>query len=255
MAIVRIALIVAAAIAIFAACIRQPVVTSLPFEANVRADAAALRRHVVALTAAPHSADHPEGLDTAASYIERHFRAATSRVELQTFRARKRDYRNVLAHFGPATGPLTIVGAHYDAFGALPGADDNASGTAGVIELARLLALHPPKTRVVLVAYANEEPPFFGSEQMGSAIHANSLGQTDDAVMICLEMIGYYTETQTWPNSTFALLYPDRGDFIAVAGRWSDRALTRRVKRALHGAGMRVGPATQTPQATTTQAA
>ncbi len=92
---------------------------------------------------------------------------------------------------------------------------------------------------MVVVAYANEEPPFFGSDQMGSAIHASSLAGKAIARMICLEMIGCYTPRQPWPNATFAALYPSRGDFIAVGGGWKDRVLTRHVKRAMHGAGMR----------------
>jgi hypothetical protein len=231
----RILVPVAAAMLVFAAAVRQPVLRGLPYTAADRSDPATLRAHVVALTRVPHSADHPEGLNASAAYIERHFRAASARVELQNFHARKRDYRNVIARFGPETGALLVVGAHYDAFSSLPGADDNASGTAGLLELARLLGRNPPKTPVALVAYANEEPPFFGSEQMGSAVHASSVESVTG--MICLEMIGYYTEEQTWPNSTFALLYPDRGDFIAVGGGWADRALTRHVKRAIKGAG------------------
>jgi Peptidase family M28 len=87
------------------------------------------------------------------------------------------------------------------------------------------------------VAYANEEPPWFGSPGMGSAVHARSLKGQDVRGMICLEMIGYFTETQPAPNALFRLLYPQRGDFIAVAGRWTDRALTRHVKRAILGTG------------------
>ncbi|HEY0156251.1 MAG TPA: M28 family peptidase [Thermoanaerobaculia bacterium] len=235
MRLLRILVPVAAAVLAFAAAIRQPVLRGIPYSANDRSDPATLRAHVVALTSVPHGADHPEGLNASAAYIERHFRAATNRVELQEFHARKRDYRNVLARFGPDAGPLLVVGAHYDAFSSLPGADDNASGTAGLLELARLLGRNPPPRPVVLVAYTNEEPPFFASEQMGSAVHANSVENV--AGMICLEMIGYYTEKQPWPNNTFALLYPDRGDFIAVGGGWADRKLTRHVKRAIKGAG------------------
>src|SRR5207247_5603564 len=108
---------------------------------------------------------------------------------------RGRTYRNVIASFGTDDRPLLIVGAHYDAFAArryLPGADDNASGTAGLLELARLLGARRPTGPVQLVAFANEEPPFFGSQQMGSAVHAESLAseQRPVAGMICLEMIG-----------------------------------------------------------------
>jgi Zn-dependent M28 family amino/carboxypeptidase len=147
-------------------------------------------------------------------------------------------YRNVIASLGPATGPLLVVGAHYDSFGDFgpnPGADDNASGTAGLLELARLLHGRSLRQRVELVAYANEEPPWFGSPWMGSTVHARSLRGQDVRGMICLEMIGYFTETQPAPSWLFRLLYPDRGDFVVVAGRWADRDLTRRVKQAIRG--------------------
>jgi hypothetical protein len=236
MRLLRILLPVLAAVLLFASATRQPVLRGIPYTSADRSDPATLRAHVEALTRVPHSADHPEGLRVSTDYIERHFRAATPRVELQDFHARRREYRNVIARFGPESGPLLVVGAHYDAFSALPGADDNASGTAGLLELARLLNRNPPKTPVVLVAYANEEPPFFASEQMGSAVHARSVEKEQVAGMISLEMIGFYAEKQTWPNSTFAMLYPDRGDFIGVGGGWRDRHLARHVKRAIMGA-------------------
>jgi Zn-dependent M28 family amino/carboxypeptidase len=83
-------------------------------------------------------------------------------------------------------------------FGANPGADDNASGGAGLLELARMLGQRPSPSEIELVAYANEEPPFFGTQHMGSAVHARSLrpaGREPEA-MICLEMIGYFTPDQ-----------------------------------------------------------
>lgn len=242
--ILRIVLAVLTAVLLFAGIVRQPALTALPFRGTTRADARALREHVVFLTtaAAPRGAAYEENLDTAATYIEQFFRRSGARVAVQEFIARKRSYRNVIARFGPEDGSVMIVGAHYDAFsdtGHLPGADDNASGTAGLLELARLLGRSPPSSPVMLVAYSTEEPPFFGSEQMGSAIHAASLARERAVVagMICLEMIGYYAEKQPWPNATFALLYPSRGDFIAVGGGWADRKLARRVKRAIRGAG------------------
>ncbi len=229
----------------FAVAFRQPVLSSLPFESRVRTEPAALQKHVAFLTTVvrPRSASRPDNLERAATYIGEHFRRSTERTYFQTFEARGRRYSNVVAHFGPtsAESPL-IVGAHYDAFGDtgdLPGADDNASGTAGLLELARLLSSAEPKRPVVLVAFANEEPPFFGSEQMGSAVHAESLHAAGRSVraMICLEMIGYYSSDQSWPNALFALLYPGAGDFIAVTGGWTDRHIARTVKRAVAGAG------------------
>jgi hypothetical protein len=225
-----------------AAAITQPTFGAFPPPGGPAADPDRLRRHVEFLTvqAAPRDSDHPESLDRAAAYIREGFARTRARVRDQVFQVRGRTYRNVIASFGPATGPLLVVGAHYDTFGDFglnPGADDNASGTAGLLEIARLLDGRALPVRVELVAYANEEPPWFGSPWMGSAVHARSLKGQDVRGMICLEMIGYFTERQPAPNLLFRLLYPERGNFIAVAGRWSDRALTRHVKRAIRGSG------------------
>lgn len=137
---------------------------------------------------------------------------------------------------------MLVIGAHYDAFGdtgELPGADDNASGTAGLLELARLRGSHRLNQPVTLVAFANEEPPFFGSDEMGSAVHAASIATTGRAVsgMISLEMIGFFSSDQSWPNALFSVIYPDEGNFIGVVGGWSDRHLTKAVKRAIAGSG------------------
>ncbi|HEX2833445.1 MAG TPA: M28 family peptidase [Thermoanaerobaculia bacterium] len=240
--IVRIALMLGVAIVIAVALVRQPVWSGRPYDVRTRSDPRTLHRHVVLLTHVPRCADQPRELDRAAAYIQQMFRASGGRVSSQEFAARGRQYRNVMVAFGPAPTkeqPLMIVGAHYDVFcngAALPGADDNASGTAGLLELARLLGAHPPTRPLLLVAYTTEEPPFFASAQMGSAVHAESLKDTPVAGMICLEMIGYYAEEQRWPNVTFAALYPSRGDFIAVGGGWNDRHLARDVKRGLLGA-------------------
>ncbi len=242
---IRILLATAAALALLlglaAVAITQPTFGVRISRSGAKADPGRLRRDVQRLTdLAPRDSDHPERLDTAAAYLRLRFAQTSARVFDQTFLIRGRTYRNVVADFGPTAGPLLVVGAHYDSFGDFgpnPGADDNASGAAGLLELARLLASRPPSTRVELVAYANEEPPWFGSSAMGSAVHARSLhGQTVRG-MICLEMIGYFTAKQPSPNLLFRLLYPSRGNFIAVVGRWPDRALTREVKRAIQSTG------------------
>lgn len=226
--------------------LRQPVLTSTPFRGSRRADAATLAKHVRYLTTevAPRSASEPENLERAAAYIAQHFHGATARTHLQTFEVRGGRYTNVIAEFGPTSSaePVLIIGAHYDTFtetGALPGADDNASGTAGLLELARLLGAHEVRRPVQLVAYANEEPPFFGSDDMGSAVHAQSIASSGKPVagMICLEMIGYFSAGQSWPNALFRWIYPSTGDFIGVAGGWQDRQLARMVKKGIAGAG------------------
>jgi Peptidase family M28 len=229
-----------------AAFFRQPALAGLPYLGEARAAPERLRADVRFLTVdvRPRSAERTDNLDRAASYIATEFRKAGGRVRNQAFRARKREYHNVIADFGPddSNRMLLVVGAHYDAFsstGDLPGADDNASGTAGLLEIARLFRTHAPDGPVELVAFANEEPPFFGSEEMGSAVHAQSLaaGHRPVAGMICLEMIGLFHGQQVWPAWILSLIYPHRADFVAVSGGWPDRSLTRIVKRAVEGAG------------------
>lgn len=233
---IAVAVITAFGLAVLAFVLRQPALTALPFIGTGRADPRLLRDHVTFL------AEDRNNVQRAADYIESQFLAAGGVTSVQTFVARRQQYSNVITRFGPTDSklPLLIVGAHYDAFGdGLPGADDNASGTAGLLELARLLGKQKIASPVMLVAYSAEEPPFFGSEQMGSAIHARSLAAERWAVsgMICLEMIGYYADEQSWPSALFALIYPRKGDFIGVAGGWKDRKLARFTKRAIAGAG------------------
>ena len=246
-----IAIVILAAIGLLALgiMVRQPTLTALPFRGSARADPHLLRRHVQFLTtrALPRDASHPKSLERSAAYIAIHFRAAGGDTSLQRFDARRGSYVNVVARFGPtnSTAPLLVIGAHYDAFGEhapLPAADDNASGTAGLLELARLLGRDRPRQPVLLVAFSTEEPPFFGSDEMGSAVHAQSLADAGTRVrgMISLEMIGYFADEQSWPNPLFEAIYPNRGDFIGVAGGWQDRALARHVKRAIDGAGIPV---------------
>jgi hypothetical protein len=240
------AVVIGLGVAVLAIALRQPTLTSLSFKGTRRADPERLRHHVTFLTdnVRPRDASHPENLDRAARYIETQFRAANGVTSVQTFSARGSQYSNVIARWGPSDPslPIFVIGAHYDAFSAnddLPGADDNASGTAGLLELARLLGEHEVTSPVLLVAYTTEEPPFFGSEEMGSAVHAKSLSTEGRQVrgMISLEMIGYYSNAQSWPNALFELLYPSTGNFIGVVGGWSDRTLARFAKRAINGAG------------------
>ena len=226
--------------------LRQPTITATPYHGSTRSDPAALERHIRFLTTdvLPRSAAHPENLERTADYIERELTSSGARTSRQRFRARGCEYSNVIAEFGPRDkrAPILVIGAHYDSFsdtGVLPGADDNASGTAGLLEIGRLLGATGSQRAVTLVAFANEEPPFFGSDEMGSAVHAQSLVDEARTVegMISLEMIGYFSEAQSWPNTLFALVYPTQGDFIGVAGGWDDRHLAKSVKRAIAGAG------------------
>jgi Zn-dependent M28 family amino/carboxypeptidase len=227
--------------------LRQPNAGSPQHLGAARADPARLERAVRQLTSSyrPRDADHPENLEAAAAWIEEQLRASGARVDSQTYSARGAVVRNVVARLGPTVGPRIVVGAHYDAFalfGDFPGADDNASGTAGVIELAHLLAGERLAQPVELVAYTLEEPPWFGSATMGSRVHAASLAERGIEVemMVGLEMIGYFADEQRWPSVLLAMLYPRRGDFVAVVGRPRDGGLARRVKRWMRAGGVPV---------------
>jgi Zn-dependent M28 family amino/carboxypeptidase len=210
----------------------------------VRGDPVRLRQDVAALTSIPGGRSYLNGtgLATAAAYIRTSFAESGARVTEQVYYVGTASYTNVIASFGPETGDRIIVGAHYDTVRGTPGADDNASGVAGLLELARALSSGIPQTRIDLVAYVLEELPFFRTEQMGSYVHAKSLRDANVRVraMICLEMIGYYTDlpnSQEYPLSGMATIYGNRGDFIALVGNMGQPALVRSVKRAMLAGG------------------
>lgn len=240
------------------AVVTQPLVApirSLPPSVDV----AQLERHVKHLSVDlfPRSYDQFENLERSAQYILSQFRAAGAVVTVQDVRVQEATYKNIVARFGPQTGPLMVIGAHYDSHGDAsagakdprgysrdthtPGADDNASGVAGLLELSRLLGHSPQARAVELVAYVLEEPPHFRTEHMGSAWHARSLAEAQRTVqlMVSLEMIGYFRDgpgSQAFPAPGMDYLYTDRGNFIALVGRLSDFASLRRAKALMAGA-------------------
>ncbi len=222
----------------------QPMIgRNQPSEAVV--DAEKLKEHVLSLseTFHPRSFDHPENLDRCADYIAAELKQSGGRVSFQNYDYNRQTYRNVRALFGPADDASRIVaGAHYDAVIGTPGADDNASAVAGLIELGFLLGKNEAslKQTVELVAYTLEEPPFFESSDMGSYRHAKLLHEqgVEIRLMICLEMIGYFDDTpgsQSTPLPVLKLFYPDRGNFIAVVGRLDQPLTLRSVKKLMRG--------------------
>ena len=196
---------------------------------------------VLARECTPRDGANPANMDRAASYITRQFEMSGASVSDQSFPAAGATFRNVVASLGPATRERIVVGAHYDAAEGHPGADDNASGVAGLLELAPLLRGVPLARRVELVAYALEEAPHFATPEMGSVVHVERLHAEGARVeaMISLEMIGYFSDrpdSQTFPFAALKLFYPRTGNFIAVAGRPRDAALVRRVKVSMRSA-------------------
>jgi Zn-dependent M28 family amino/carboxypeptidase len=243
-------------LALFAAAwwlLKQPFVIPNHSE-PASVDATRLEQHVRALSERfyPRSFDHPENLERVASYIRSEFAGSGGRVDEQIFPVEEDRYRNIIARFGPGDGPVVVIGAHYDSVADLmservspethtPGADDNASGVAGLLELARQLGQTSPPVAVELVAYCLEEPPHFRTDHMGSAWHARALrdGGREVRLMLSLEMIGYFSDkpgSQAYPLWLLNWIYPGRGDFIALAGRFQDWSITRRTKAAMLGA-------------------
>ncbi len=157
-----------------------------------------LHMHVTTLSQelGPRDAGHPNNMDRAAAYILEQFREFSDQTGDQPYPADFMTVRNVRAFFGPETDKRIVIGAHYDVAGPYPGADDNASGVAGLLELARLLKDEDLSMQVELVSYPLEEPPYFFTKKMGSYIHAHSLKKEGVLVkaMLALEMIGYFSE-------------------------------------------------------------
>jgi Zn-dependent M28 family amino/carboxypeptidase len=178
-----------------------------------------------------------DALEKAVRYIRQEFEKLDCEVREQPFKVDNRTYKNVIARFGGGNGDLLVVGAHYDVCGDQPGADDNASGVAGLLETARLLHEHKPQLPypIELVAYCLEEPPYFASADMGSAVHARSLQEQKVKVraMICYEMIGYFSDephSQKFPDPELARHYPNTGNFIVVVGKTGQEDFTQHVR-------------------------
>ncbi len=201
-----------------------------------------LTGHIVAIASREHNVAHYDALEQAARYIESTLESYGYAVNRQTFDAddyvsASKTVRNVEVVIEPRDpSPSTetvVVGAHYDSAPGAPGANDNGSGAAAVIELARLLGdmKGTAARRIRLVLFVNEEPPYFRTEEMGSWQYASALARRKEHVvaMYSLETIGYYSDepgSQRYPFP-FSLIFPDRGDFLAFVGTLAARPLVR----------------------------
>lgn len=181
-----------------------------------------------------------ESLQKVVDYIKDEFSSAGLSFEEQKWKAAGNEYTNVIATYNKNASRRLIVGAHYDVYDDQPGADDNASAVAGLLETARLVAENNPQLdyRIDFVAYCLEEPPFFGSQEMGSYVHAKSLhdNKVDVMGMICFEMIGYFSEepeSQSFPSPDLAEIYPHVGNFIIVVGINSHREFAQKVHKLM----------------------
>lgn len=201
-----------------------------------------LEKHVRQLVSVPQPRNYKniEVLDQVAAYIEAEFKKSCPRVSFQSFDVKGKTYKNVICSFGDSKERI-VVGAHYDVDGNQQGADDNASGVAGILELARLLGERGTKNskQIDIVAYTLEEEPHFGTEKMGSYVHAKSLkdNRVNVKLMMSLEMIGFFRDkenSQSYPVPQMKYIYGTVGDFVAVVGHTGHISLSKSVKELMN---------------------
>lgn len=204
---------------------------------------ARLRAHVTAIASQEHNTATPRALEQAARHIETTLQGYGYRLRRQEYQAGGQKVRNIevsIANTAPGAKPerIFIVGAHYDSARGAPGANDNGSGTAAVLELARLLKTMQPSrgTEIKFVFFVNEEPPWFMGEEMGSMQHARELkknGQNVEGALI-LETVGWYSQAQNSQKLPPGLekQYPSTGNFIAFVGTLESSALVRQALAA-----------------------
>jgi Zn-dependent M28 family amino/carboxypeptidase len=191
---------------------------------------ARLRRHVDVLAGliGPRHLGKPKTLEAAIGYLVKEFEIAGHTVEKQPYAVGSQTAVNLVVEI-PGSSPqagIVVLGAHYDSIENTPGADDNASAVAVLIEAARLLHGAKPKRTIRFVAFACEEKPYFETGDMGSQEYARNCRKRGERIagMLCLEMVGFFTDelgSQRIPPGIPRWLhwvFPKRGDFLAAVG-------------------------------------
>jgi Zn-dependent M28 family amino/carboxypeptidase len=176
---------------------------------------------------------HYAQLNAAADFIEDSFSRAGLHPRRDSYEVRGQACHNIEAEI-PGTRPdVVVIGAHYDSVFGSPGANDNGSGVAALLALARRFAGKPAQQTLRFVAFVNEEPPYFLSGQMGSFVYVGRCKGRGDRIsaMISLETIGYFSDaphSQTYPAPGLGVFYPTVGNFIGFVSNVHSRALLRR---------------------------
>jgi Zn-dependent M28 family amino/carboxypeptidase len=179
----------------------------------------------------------PDKLNAAADYIRTFWEKIGYQVSAQTFSVQNVECQNLAIEIPGRSNPeeIVLVGAHYDTVSWAPGANDNGSAVAALLELSRLFSTESPSRTLRFVAFTNEEPPFFKSSSMGSLVYAKACQKRKENIvsMVCLETIGYYRDepkTQKYPFP-FRFFYPDKGNFVAVVGNLRSKPLVKSFTR------------------------
>lgn len=201
-------------------------------------DTTTIKSHFTAITKTGRYRTYKniDQLNKTADYIKSIFSQYSDSIFVQEYSVHGYIYKNVICSFGTENKMRVIVGAHYDVCDNQEGADDNASGVVGLLELSRLLKGLKLNQRIDLVAYSLEEPPYFKTEYMGSYIHAKSLvdNKTEVYGMISLEMIGYFKDeknSQSYPVGLLSLFYGNKGNYITLVKKFGAGQFTRQFCR------------------------
>ena len=204
-----------------------------------------LREIVKVLTEVNPARNHANinSLNKIADFIKKEFGGANLQTKFQPYQVNGKTYKNVRALLGDTKKPRIVIGAHYDVAGDYPGADDNASGVAVMLQVSKNLKnLKLKNISIEFVAFTLEEPPYFRTKFMGSNIHAQSLIDEDIQVwgLLNLEMVGFYSDkpnSQSYPIPGMSLIYPDKGNFIAVIGNTTNNEMVQMVEDTIASEG------------------
>jgi Zn-dependent M28 family amino/carboxypeptidase len=204
-----------------------------------------LKRHVQILAGdiGERNPFKPEALHHAEEYIAQVWQAQGYNVVRQEYALKGERWANLeITRAGrEKETSFLLIGAHYDSVTGSPGANDNGTGVAALLEISNTFAALDPQTSVRFVAFVNEEPPYFQTPFMGSSIYAQQARARGDKIrlMACLETIGYYSDAPAsqkypFPSGLFRLLYPDRGNFIVFVSNLASRTVTQEAHRLFH---------------------
>ena len=191
--------------------------------------------HQLARVIGARSTTHPLGLEKALVYLEQELTSYGYEPLRIPYEVNGLTVANLEVEIPGRTLPdeIVVVGAHYDGFASVPAANDNGSGTAAALALAEALAGHPSDRTLRFVFFANEEPPHFQRETMGSLVYARACAQREENIraMWSLETLGFYSDeegSQSYPIKALGFAYPSRGNFITFVGNLGSMGLVRK---------------------------
>ena len=201
-----------------------------------------LNKHVKYLSEAigARNLEHYMSLNKTSRYIQNQMKEYSTEPTFQTYKCRRKEVQNIIFEKLGDRFPeeIIIVGGHYDSVLDSPGADDNATAIAALLELIRLMQNFRNQRTIRFVAFTLEESPYFASGKMGSQVYAKSCYERKENIvcMIALEMLGYFTDepmSQQYPFPEMLMTYPERGNFIAVVGNKPSEQLTKQFANCL----------------------